>query len=190
MDNNHLLPWKTLKTQDIYQAEPWIRLSIEQVQLPDGRVIDDYYRVQMQDYAVIFAQLPDERVIFLRQYKHGVGRVSLTLPGGGIAPGEDEIAAAQRELLEETGYIAEDWQNLSNFVTSANYRCSHGSVFVARNAQKVAEPNSGDLEEMETVLMTPEEIAIAIQQGEIVVVGALAAIALALNPLFNLQKSK
>lgn len=178
-------PWQTLNTQDLYIAEPWLKLSMEQVKLPDGRVVEDYYRIQLQDYAVIFAQLPDDRVILINQYKHGVGKASLTLPGGGLAPGESPLVAAQRELLEETGYEAEHWRSLPRFITSANYRCSEGHIFVAQNARKVAEPNSGDLEEMEIVLLPPQDLIQAVQQGQVVVLGALAAIALALNPHFQ-----
>ncbi|MCY7390766.1 MAG: NUDIX hydrolase [Leptolyngbyaceae cyanobacterium CAN_BIN12] len=180
-----LEPWKTLDTKTIFSALPWLALSVEQVQLPDGQVVSDYYHIQLQDYAIVFVQVPDGDVILLRQYKHGVGRVSLTLPGGGLAADETPLAAAQRELLEETGYEAEDWQLLCPFVSSANYRCSQGYIFSAKNAYQVAEPNSGDLEEMETVLMPPIQVIEAVQQGEIVVLGALTAIALALNPNFR-----
>lgn len=178
-------PWQTLKTADLYVAEPWLRLSVEQVQLPDGRVVDDYYHIRLQDYAVIFAQVPDGRVILLNQYKHGVGRATLTLPGGGLVPGESPLVAAQRELLEETGYEAENWRSLPSFITSANYRCSEGHIFVAQNARQVTAPNSGDLEDMEIILLSPTELIQAVHQGEVVVLGALATIALALNPQFN-----
>jgi ADP-ribose pyrophosphatase len=180
-----LEPWKTLNTQTVFAAPPWLTLSVEQVELPDGKIISDYYHIQLQDYVVIFAQTPDGQVILLRQYKHGVGQVSLTLPGGGLADGETPLAAAQRELLEETGYEAENWQLLCPFVSSANYRCSKGYIFAAKNARQIAEPNSGDLEEMETVLMPPDQVIKAVTQGEVVVLGALAAIALALNPNFS-----
>jgi ADP-ribose pyrophosphatase len=180
-----LKPWKTLHTKTIFSASPWLTLSVEQVELPDGQIVSDYYHIQLQDYVVIFAQIPNGEVIMLRQYKHGAGRVSLTLPGGGLAAGETPLAAAQRELLEETGYEAEDWQLLCPFVSSANYRCSQGYIFAAKNARQIAAPNSGDLEEMETVLMPPIQVIEAVQQGEVVVLGTLAAIALALNPNFG-----
>jgi ADP-ribose pyrophosphatase len=185
MQPRSLEPWKTLSTKIIFEALPWLTLSVEEVQLPDGRVVSDYYHIQLQDYVIIVAQVPAGEVILLRQYKHGAGRVSLTLPGGGLAAGETPLAAAQRELLEETGYEAEDWQLLNPFVTSANYRCSQGYIFVAKNAYPVAEPNSGDLEEMELVLLPPIQVIEAVQQGEVIVLGALAAIALALNPNFR-----
>ncbi|NJP10915.1 MAG: NUDIX hydrolase [Leptolyngbyaceae cyanobacterium RU_5_1] len=185
MNHSNLQPWKTLKTDDIFVAEPWLKLSVQQVQLPDGRVVDEYYQIQLQDYALIVAQVPDGRIIMVRQYKHGIGRVSLMLPGGGLMDGETAIAAAQRELLEETGYLAEDWQQLCSFVSSANYRCSQGYIIAAHNARLVAEPNSGDLEEMDIVLMTPEEVIAAVQRGEVVALGSVAAIALALNLRFR-----
>jgi ADP-ribose pyrophosphatase len=184
-DTDGMEHWKTLKTEALYVAAPWLKLSIEQIELPDGRVVNDYHRIQMQDYVVIFTQVPDGRVILLNQYKHGVGKVSLTLPGGGLIQDEAPLAAAQRELLEETGYIAEDWRSLPSFISSANYRCCEGHIFVAQNAQKVAQPDSGDLEDMEVVLLYPDELVQAVQQGQVIVLGALAAIALALNPLFQ-----
>ena len=88
---------------------PWIQLSVEQVRLPDGRVVDDYYRIKLPDYAMVFAQTTDGKIIMERLYKHGIGRVSLGLPAGLVHAGEDPLAGAQRELLEETGYEASEY---------------------------------------------------------------------------------
>jgi ADP-ribose pyrophosphatase len=176
--------WETLESRDLVVAKPWIELAVQKVRLPDGREIENYYRLKMSDYAAIFAETDDGLVIMERQYKHGVGRVNLVLPGGAIEPGEAPLAAAQRELLEETGYVADSWQCLGCFITNANYGGSKAHVFVAKNARLVAQPNSGDLEEIEIVLMKREEVAAAICNGEIVVLGAVAAIALALNSAF------
>lgn len=179
-----LQPWQVLKTKEIFVAEPWLRLSVQQLHLPDGQVVEDYYQITLQEYATIFAQTSDGRVILERQYKHGIGRVSLTLPGGAIAPGEDPLLAAQRELLEETGYVADRWQSLGSFVPSTNYGCGKAHFFMAQAAEPVAEPDSGDLEEMEIVLLTLAELVAAIQQGEVASMGAIATIALAMNPIF------
>jgi ADP-ribose pyrophosphatase len=180
-----LKPWQVLKTQEIFAAHPWVKLSVQEVGLPDGRVIPDYYQIVLQEYVVIFAQTADHQVIMERQYKHGLKRVSLTLPGGTIEPGEDPLEAAKRELLEETGYVAETWRPLGSYVISANYGCGRAHLFTARNAQSVAQPNSGDLEEMEIISLPLEQVIAAMQQGEVVSLGAIATLALAIHPEFN-----
>ena len=176
-------PWKILKSQDIFVADPWIRVSRQQLSLPDGRVVDDYHRIKTSDCAMVFGETMDGRVIVERQYQHGVGKVGLVFPTGAIEAKESPLQAAQRELLEETGYTAPDWQPLGQFVVDGNYRGGLCHMFRARQARQVCEPNSGDLEEIEILLMTPEEIANAVRSGEIGSLGALAMSGMVTNPL-------
>jgi ADP-ribose pyrophosphatase len=103
------------------------------------------------------------------------------LPAGGIALGEEPLAAAQRELLEETGYEAEGWRFLGRYACNANYGCGRVHIFTARNARRVAEPHSGDLEEMEIVRLTEDEVRQAVRDGSIAALGAVAALAMALD---------
>jgi ADP-ribose pyrophosphatase len=187
LEKTRLQPWETLASREVFVAAPWIKLSVLQVQLPDGRIVDDYYQVRQMDYAGVFAQTPDGRIIVERQYKHGVGRVSLMLPGGVIEDGEDPLVTAQRELLEETGYVAGAWQHLGSFVTDANHLGARAHLFAARCARQVARPDSGDLEDIEVVLMNPDEIIRAVRDGDVAVLGAVAAIALALSPIFDIR---
>lgn len=177
--------WKVLKNREVYVAEPWIRLSVQQVQLPDGRIVDEYHRVEFPEYAVVFAQTARGEVILEKQYKHGVGRCSLVLPSGLLEKGEDSLAAARRELLEETGYASDLWRPLGNFVVNGNYGCGRAHLFHARNASKVAEPNSGDLEVMEIITLKLQEVVEAVRNGEVALLGSVAAIALATNHLFD-----
>jgi len=183
MNKSKFQPWEILKSQELFVAAPWIELSVQQVCLPDGRVIDDYYQIRLPEFSAVFAQTSDRRVIMERQYKHGVGHCTLVLPAGIIQEGEDPLVGAQRELLEETGYTSNDWQLLGSFVAHGSYGCGKAHLFLARNAERVAAPNSGDLEEIEIVLMKPEEVVEAIHRGDIALLGTVAAIALATNPL-------
>lgn len=185
MKQDRLEPWKILKNQELLVAEPWIKLSAQQVLLPDGRVVDNYYQIRLPEFAMIFARTLDGRVIMERQYKHGVGRVSLMLPAGILNEGEDPLSAAKRELLEETGYVSNDWQRLGCFVPNLNYGCGKAHLFMVRNAEPVATPDSGDLEEMEILLMTPEDVVDAVLSGEVVSLSTAATIALATNQVLS-----
>jgi ADP-ribose pyrophosphatase len=64
------------------------------------------------DWVNVIALTADDRVVLIRQYRPGVERVCLEIPGGMIDPGEDPCAAAARELAEETGYTGGTWQLL------------------------------------------------------------------------------
>ncbi len=160
-------------------ADPWLRVSVERVELPDGRIVDEYYQIALPDYAVVVAFTRDDRVVVERAYKHGPRRVFLCLPAGVIAVGEEPLAAAQRELLEETGYRAERWRSLGAYTVNANYGCGRAHLFMARNAVQVATADSGDLEEMEIGLVTMDELLATLVRGEIEMLGTAAALALA-----------
>jgi ADP-ribose diphosphatase len=153
-----LKPWATLDRRVEFSGGPIREIAKETVLLPDGRVIPDFYTVRMGDYALVYAVTLEGRVLVLRQYKHGVRRVCLTFPGGYVAPGEDPATAAERELLEETGYRGGAIIPLGAFVTNANQGCNTAHLFRIDGCRREREPESGDLEEMELLHCAPEEL--------------------------------
>jgi ADP-ribose pyrophosphatase len=190
-DPKRAAAWETLARRVIYDAPPFLRLSVERVRLPDGRVVEDFHCLDKPDYALVVPRLADGRILLLRQYKHGPRAVGLHPPGGHLAEGEPPLAAVQRELLEETGYTADQWHSLGAFVVDANQGCGRAHFFLAENARPVATPCSGDLEDMQLVLLTPAQIRAAILAGVVNALGAIAALALALNrDLTPMSKTK
>ena len=145
-------------------------------------MVNDCHQLSMPEYTVVFAETDDGRVIVERQYRHGIGEVTLMLPAGLKEEGEEPVQAAQRELLEETGYAAREWKQLGSFVPNSNYGCGKAHLFHAHAAYRVKEPNAGDLEEIEILLMTPEELLQAVRSGEVLSMSVAAAIAMATNP--------
>lgn len=184
-----LYVWDVLEERDLLVVEPWIRVTRQKVEVAEGKIIDDYHQIQLPDFVVIVAKDRSGKVLIERQYRHGLGEVTLVLPGGMLEDGEEALVAAQRELLEETGYIAENWQNLGKYVANANYRCGEATLFLAEKAHQVTEANSGDLEEIELLLLSPEEVFEAVRQGQITVMGAVMAVAVALNPQLHRSPS-
>jgi ADP-ribose pyrophosphatase len=172
-------PWKILERSVVYRAEPWFTVERQKVELPDGRVVGDYHRISFPDCAGTVVQVEDGRYMAARQYRHGPGRVSLTLPGGALNPGESPLEGAKRELREETGYEAPSWKPLGTFTMNANYGCGTMYLFLATGAQRTAVANNDDLEESELVFLTRDELRAAIGSGEVAVLAAATAILLA-----------
>jgi ADP-ribose pyrophosphatase len=170
-------PWHILRRRQVYAAPPFLEVSVETVRLPDGRVIDDYHHIATGEFVSIVAETPDRRIIMLRQYRHGVRRVGLALPGGRIDPGETAEAAARRELLEEIGATAENWRHLSSWATSCTYGFSTSHYFHAKNVTNVREPAGDDLEEAEQVELTRDEVRAALGNSAILSLGHAAPLA-------------
>jgi ADP-ribose pyrophosphatase len=147
-------PWKVLASREVYASPPWVRVIDERLELPGGKIVPSFHKVLLPDYSMLFAIDTEDRAIAIRSYRHGVGTVVWGFPGGGIDQGEAPEQAARRELLEETGYEAAALMPLGGYVTGANVRGAMCHMFLATGCRKVAEPNSGDLEEQEIHLRT------------------------------------
>jgi ADP-ribose pyrophosphatase len=167
--------WQVLARRRVLDASPWLQVFRETVKISDGRVVDDYYTIDIPDFVVIAAFDKQGQIIAERLYKHGVRRIVLQLPAGGIDVNENAIAAAQRELLEETGYGEGTWQGLGKFAICGTRGCGHAHLFLARDVERVMDPIKNDLEEIEVVTMPPNMFRDAIfaeQVAEFAIVSA------------------
>lgn len=173
--------WQTLSRRELFNAPPWVKVAVEEVRLPNGRVVTDFYEVALPDFAMIVAQTTAGSIVTLHQYKHGVRRVSTMLPAGLVEEGEDPLACAQRELREETGYEAPRWRSLGTFLMDGNRGCGHAHIFLAQGARSVAPPVADELEPLEVVLAPPDDLVRAVLSGEVAVLAHAAAFMLAVG---------
>jgi len=171
--------WETLDSQTVFQGGTRLEVSSERVLLPGNRIVDEYYRIALPSFSAVYAVTEGDRVLVLRQYKHGVGQVCLTLPGGQLEPNEIPEFAARRELLEETGYGGGLWLPEQQLVVHGNQRVATAHIHVARNVIKVGEPHSGDLEEATVVAMPRAEFRQAVLNGQVPITSHVAAFGLA-----------
>jgi ADP-ribose pyrophosphatase len=159
--------WKSLGRQVLLAAPPWFEVVRERVELPSGRVLDDFYRIVLPDFALVVPVTPEGRIVLVRGYKHGLGRVNLSPPAGLIEAGEEPLAAARRELLEETGFASDDWTSLGRFVVDGNRQCGTMHLFVARGARRVRRPLADETEELCVELLGREALKDALRRGEL-----------------------
>lgn len=173
-------PWRVLNREMVLRAPPYLEVTRDTVELPDGRVIDDYYGVASADYAVIVAVDGDENVLALHGYRHGAGRVLWEFPAGALEPGESPESAARRELREETGYEADEWQPLGSFVVDGNRKLATAHLFAARGLRRVAEPASGDLEDARPWVIPWPRMLHYVREGDAVELVTAAAVGMVL----------
>jgi ADP-ribose pyrophosphatase len=184
MTENRYAPWRVTERRSVFGGGPIRQIAVERVVLPDGREIEDYYRIDLADFALVFAVTKREEVLLLRQYKHGVGRACTTCPGGAIGPSESPVDAARRELFEETGFVSEAWTSLGGFVTNANQRCNVAHLFIARDCRRVGDPSAPDVENPELVLIPKRELWSTLAPADVGLASHLALLALATHPAF------
>lgn len=152
----------------------------EKVELPSGLVIDDFYRVVMQDFSAVVAITEKQEVVMVRCYKHGLGQVLLYVPAGNVEPGETPLETAQRELLEETGYAASEWKGLGSYVVDGNHQCGTMHLFLARHAKWVKPCPKDEKEEVQVELVGKRSIIKGLLNGEFPHLPTASAIALSL----------
>jgi ADP-ribose pyrophosphatase len=189
-DANDPRHWRVRRRQLTLNADPWLRVWKEDLALPDERMVDGFFTIEMPDYVVAVATTATGEILTQRGYKHGPRRVCTSLPAGFIESGEEPIDAAKRELLEEAGYVADKWELLGCFVSDGNRGSGSGHLYLARHATPVAEPNSGDLETVTIESISLDALLRAIQEGEIGDIPNAAAIGLAAVRLGRESTSK
>jgi ADP-ribose pyrophosphatase YjhB (NUDIX family) len=132
--------WKVLGRQSVLQ-HPTISVDMEAVQLPDGRVINDWPMTRTQDYVSAFVINEDGLALVLDGYRHGLGRSSWQVLGSYLRQGEEPSEGIARILLETTGYQASSWRHLASLVTDADQHVGVGHFFLGRNLRLVGPVN-------------------------------------------------
>ena len=176
-------PWRTRSRRTILDRSPWLSVEERTVELPDGRVIDDWPWVESRVFANVVAVTEEGLFLVFRQTKYAVDGPTLGPVGGYLEPGEDPLETARRELREETGYDAPEWTALGRYAVDGNRGCGVGHLYLAQRARQVAQPAADDLEEQELLTLTRDEVEAALLAGGFGVLSWAAVVALALVAL-------
>ena len=112
MEKKRDMAWKVLNRKIVFQ-DTWVQLEASSCELPDGRIIEPFYIHRDPNFAVVVAVTKDQRLVLVRQYRHGAEKVLVELPAGAIEKEEDPQAAAARG--RKAGVSDEDSAERSQF---------------------------------------------------------------------------
>ena len=162
----------------------WCTVHKDTVELPSGKIIDDYFVSIRPDVVLVFPVTADGKVIMVRQYKHGAKEILLEFPGGVVDAEETSVkAAALRELREETGYTSADIKQIGVVYDNPTKDTNKIFFFLARNVLQLHDTEFDITEDIETVEVAFDDVPRLIASGEIKVSGSLAIYYMALAHL-------
>ncbi|MEA5618517.1 NUDIX hydrolase [Cronbergia sp. UHCC 0137] len=178
---NNLQKWNLLQSNMVLD-HPWCKIRRDEIELPNGKIIDDYFVNIKPDIAFMLPITSSQEIVFVRQYRHAIGEFFIELPAGSFNPEKEKAeTAAIRELEEETGYIAENVQKIATFYGAPSKDTNQIHLFLAENVIKSGKQNLDITEEIEVILIPKNLVLQKITQGEISVSGTVAALFLGLN---------
>jgi len=173
--------WKTADRSLWFEANRFLHVEKHRVELPDGRVIDDWPWIVTPDFVIVVARTPEGSWVCFEQNKYGAEGVLVAPVGGYLESGELPLDGARRELLEEAGLVSDHWISLGSYVVDANRGCGVAHLFLAQDAtSSTVHVSSDDLEDMRPLRLSTEALRAALASGHIKILPWAAAFSMAL----------
>jgi len=159
-----LKPWKILSSKYLYKTNG-VALRIDQCEVNDGDIFEPYV-LECGTWVNVVALTKEREVILEKQYRHGVGQVMLEIPAG-IMEAEDEgpLQAAQRELLEETGFTSERFIEIGKVYPNPATHNNLTYSFLALDVEKTGQQSLDETEEIEVSLIPFDELVSMAKEG-------------------------
>ena len=151
-----------------------LKVYRDAVRLPDGSRGEREY-IRHPGAVAIVALTEDRKLLLERQYRYPPRREFIEIPAGKIDPGEAHFATAKRELLEETGYVAQEWTRLCVLHTAIGYTDEAIELYLARKLT-LQERKLDPGEFLETFLLPFDDALAMVRDGRISDVKTVAAI--------------
>ena len=160
--------WKICSSKELFSSGIF-RLRVDECELPDGRIMPRYYVMEFPDWVNVVPVTEDGKIVLVEQFRHASGELTLEIPGGSTDPWtkESNQVAAERELLEETGYKASEIQLVCSHRPNPAMQNNWMHTYLARGCRKVSEPTPDPFEDIRVVEKTPAEVIDLLRSGQI-----------------------
>ena len=172
------VPWRVLSSEPGPDM-PLFRVRFDHVVNPRNSVERRAVVLESPHWCSVVAVTPNEELVLVRQYRFGTGEVTLEIPGGSVMEGEDQRQAAQRELLEETGYTSSDWVYLGAHEPNPAIHNNLVHHWLARGCTQTHAPDPSLGEDIRIETLPLVRVKEAVLEGDIrsaLVVAALSRV--------------
>lgn len=158
--------WKLLESKNVYR-EKWLQIRNDKCELPDGRIMDPYFVIEVHSWTNMVIITKEERIVLVKQYRHALGTTTLELPGGILEKGESPKASAIREMQEETGYVSEEVEFIMQISPNPALMNNTAYFFLARNAEKLTHTSFDPYEDIVIETFSKEELKQLLVDGKL-----------------------
>ena len=158
--------WETLEEGEVRWSRVFGVQDVIRRSPKTGRT-GTYQVIHTTAWCNVIALTPDEEVVLVHQYRHGIGQSCVEIPGGIVDPGEDPMTAAVRELLEETGFGGDPAVPLGVVHPNPALMGNTCSTYLVTNARRIAAPNPEEEEDIRVELVPLRDIPGWIARGDI-----------------------
>lgn len=163
--------WKLLKSELTYES-PFVSVYSENLQRGDGKVVENYYSIKRRDAVYVIGLTDQRKIPLVYQYKNGVKDLIWELPAGFVEENESPLESAKRELLEETGFSAQEYIDLGIFAPNPSLSENRNYIFLGKSAKKISEQKLDQNEEIEVKLFELEQLVNDIKKRKSQFVGS------------------
>ncbi|MGH7884652.1 MAG: NUDIX hydrolase [Thermodesulfobacteriota bacterium] len=158
--------WKVEKSEILSSNRVFSVRKDKSLSPEDGK-LHDFYVVEAPDWINVVAITPENEFLLIKQYRHGIRKITIEIPGGMIDTGEFPLESAKRELLEETGFKSENWKQIGMVHPNPAIMSNSCHTFLAIDCKKVSQPDFDSTENIETFSCPVDEIKRYITEGSI-----------------------
>lgn len=151
------MKWQILDSEYLFR-EPWMTVRKDHVKLPSGVEMPDYYVLEYPEWCNIIAITQDGNILMEKQYRHAQQCVGYEIPAGCVEKGETPLAAAQRELYEETGYGKGEWTQFMKTSPNPGTNTNYCYTFLAIGVERISEQHLESTEDIKVFPMSHEEV--------------------------------
>ncbi|OUL35883.1 hypothetical protein BV372_09155 [Nostoc sp. T09] len=184
-----LLNWNILKSRYLVK-DKWLTLRADTYQMPEGQIVEPFYVFEYSTWVNIVAITKTQEIVLVEQYRHGIQKTVLELPGGGMEPEDiSPLEAAKRELLEESGYSSDNF--IKTGIISPNSATHNNLIhcFLATDVELVADLNLDPTEIINVKLLPLNNLIQNLDNGILLQSFHISSLFFALKKLGKVQFS-